>query len=59
MDGGQGIARRCGALCLTETNKITAIDHIVFRVKDVRSMFRFYEDVLGAHVEREVHLANI
>jgi len=46
-------------LCLTETNKITAIDHIVFRVKDVRSMFRFYEDVLGAHVEREVHLANI
>jgi len=38
---------------------IAAIDHIGFRVKDVRSMIRLYEDVLGAHGEREVHLANI
>jgi len=33
---------------------LAAIDHIVFRVKDMAAMIRFYEDVLGARVEREV-----
>ncbi|MDG2002391.1 MAG: VOC family protein [Novosphingobium sp.] len=34
--------------------KLAAIDHVVFRVKDVAAMIRFYEDVLGAKVERDV-----
>jgi glyoxylase I family protein len=33
---------------------LTAIDHVVFRVKDMARMIRFYEDVLGARVEREL-----
>lgn len=33
---------------------LTAIDHVVFRVEDMQAMIRFYEDVLGARVEREV-----
>jgi glyoxylase I family protein len=33
---------------------LAAIDHVVFRVKDMAGMIRFYEDVLGARVEREV-----
>ncbi len=33
---------------------IAAIDHVVFRVKDMAAMIRFYRDVLGARVEREV-----
>lgn len=33
---------------------LVAIDHVVFRVKDMAAMIRFYEDVLGARVEREV-----
>lgn len=31
---------------------IVAIDHVVFRVRDVPAMLRFYEQVLGARVER-------
>ena len=34
--------------------KLSAIDHVVFRVQDMAAMIRFYEDVLGAQVEREV-----
>jgi len=34
--------------------KLAAIDHVVFRVKDVSRMIRFYESVLGARVERKV-----
>ena len=33
---------------------LAAIDHVVFRVKDMAAMIRFYQDVLGARVEREV-----
>lgn len=33
---------------------LTAIDHIVFRVVDVPGAIRFYEDVLGARLERSV-----
>ena len=31
---------------------IAAIDHAVFRVRDMEQMIRFYEDVLGTRVER-------
>jgi len=31
---------------------IVAIDHVVFRVRDVPAMLRFYEAVLGASLER-------
>jgi glyoxylase I family protein len=31
---------------------IVAIDHVVFRVRDVPAMLRFYETVLGARLER-------
>jgi catechol 2,3-dioxygenase-like lactoylglutathione lyase family enzyme len=33
---------------------LSAIDHVVFRVTDMARMIRFYEEVLGARVEREV-----
>lgn len=33
---------------------LAAIDHVVFRVRDVPAMIRFYEDVLGARLERSV-----
>ncbi|MCB2050857.1 MAG: VOC family protein [Novosphingobium sp.] len=33
---------------------LTGIDHVVFRVRDVPLMRRFYEDVLGARLERSV-----
>jgi len=31
---------------------IVALDHVVFRVRDVPAMLRFYERVLGARLER-------
>ncbi|MCB2049171.1 MAG: VOC family protein [Novosphingobium sp.] len=31
---------------------LVAIDHVVFRVRDVPAMLRFYEQVLGARLER-------
>jgi glyoxylase I family protein len=31
---------------------IVALDHVVFRVRDVPAMLRFYEQVLGARLER-------
>ena len=34
--------------------RLAAIDHVVFRVRDIGRMVRFYEDVLGAMVERRV-----
>lgn len=34
--------------------KLTAIDHVVFRVQDMDRMIGFYRDVLGAEIEREV-----
>lgn len=33
---------------------LAAIDHVVFRVQDVPAMIRFYEDVLGAWLQRSV-----
>jgi len=33
---------------------IVAIDHVVFRVCDVPAMLRFYEEVLGAKIERRL-----
>ena len=33
---------------------LTAIDHVVFRVRDMAAMTAFYETVLGARVERRV-----
>ncbi len=33
---------------------LTAIDHVVFRVADLSGAIRFYEDVLGAKLERSV-----
>lgn len=33
--------------------RLAAIDHVVFRVKDMARMIRWYGDVLGAEVERE------
>lgn len=33
---------------------LAAIDHVVFRVRDVAAMIAFYENVLGARVERRV-----
>ena len=33
---------------------LAAIDHIVFRVRNMAAMIAFYEDVLGAHEERRV-----
>jgi glyoxylase I family protein len=33
---------------------IVAIDHVVFRVRDVSTMLRFYETVLGARLERKL-----
>ena len=33
---------------------LTAIDHVVFRVSDVAGAIRFYENVLGARLERTV-----
>ena len=34
--------------------RLAAIDHVVFRVKDMAAMIRWYGEVLGAGVEREV-----
>ena len=34
--------------------RLAAIDHVVFRVRDMARMVAFYEDVLGARVERRV-----
>ncbi|MDH3597272.1 MAG: VOC family protein [Rhodospirillales bacterium] len=34
--------------------RITGLDHVVLRVRDVRRMLRFYSEVLGCAVEREV-----
>lgn len=31
---------------------LLAIDHVVFRVKNMEAMIAFYEKVLGAHVEK-------
>jgi catechol 2,3-dioxygenase-like lactoylglutathione lyase family enzyme len=31
---------------------LVALDHVVFRVRDVPAMLRFYEEVLGARLER-------
>ena len=31
---------------------IVALDHVVFRVRDVPTMLRFYDEVLGAKLER-------
>ena len=31
---------------------LRVIDHVVFRVKDMDAMIRFYENVLGARVEK-------
>lgn len=31
---------------------IVALDHVVFRMRDVPTMLRFYEQVLGARLER-------
>ena len=33
---------------------IVALDHVVFRVRDVPAMLRFYEQVLGARLERTI-----
>lgn len=33
---------------------LTAIDHVVFRVRNMDRMIEFYRDVLGARVEREL-----
>lgn len=33
---------------------LTAIDHVVFRVKDMECMIRWYANVLGARVEKEL-----
>lgn len=33
---------------------IKAIDHVVFRARNMEAMVRFYEDVLGARIERQV-----
>ena len=33
---------------------LAAIDHVVFRVKDMQAMIRWYGEVLGARVEREL-----
>lgn len=33
--------------------QITGIDHVVFRVRDLAKMQRFYRDVLGCTVERD------
>ena len=33
---------------------LVAIDHVVFRVRDVAGAIRFYEDVLGARLERSL-----
>ena len=34
--------------------QVLGIDHVVLRVRDVQRSLRFYCDVLGCHVEREV-----
>jgi catechol 2,3-dioxygenase-like lactoylglutathione lyase family enzyme len=34
--------------------RVTGLDHVVLRVRDVGSMVRFYSEVLGCAVEREV-----
>ncbi|MCX7865215.1 MAG: VOC family protein [Novosphingobium sp.] len=34
--------------------RLVAIDHVVFRVRDMAAMIGWYGRVLGAHVEREV-----
>ncbi len=34
--------------------RLSAIDHVVFRVTDMAAMIRWYGEVLGAQVEREV-----
>ncbi len=34
--------------------RITGLDHVVLRVRDVGRMVRFYSEVLGCAVEREV-----
>jgi catechol 2,3-dioxygenase-like lactoylglutathione lyase family enzyme len=34
--------------------RVTRLDHVVLRVRDVARMVRFYSDVLGCAVEREV-----
>ena len=34
--------------------EISQIDHVVIRVRDIQSMLRFYLDVVGCTVEREI-----
>lgn len=34
--------------------EIAQIDHVVIRVRDIQSMLRFYLDVVGCSVEREI-----
>lgn len=34
--------------------KIKALDHVVLRVRNLDTMIRFYRDVLGCNVEREL-----
>lgn len=51
MDGRPGTAGRGGP---GEVISIKAIDHVVFRARNMEAMVRFYEDVLGARIERQV-----
>lgn len=34
--------------------RLAGIDHVVFRVRDIAAMITFYEQVLGASVERRI-----
>lgn len=38
---------------------VTGIDHVVFRVRDLEAMIRFYADVLGVHEERRMDEAGL
>src|SRR4051794_16015006 len=35
--------------------RVTGLDHVVLRVSDMDRAIRFYEQVLGLHVERRLH----
>lgn len=60
MDGRQGASGRSRSRRLRMASAeespihLTAIDHVVFRVADLSGAIRFYEDVLGARLERSV-----
>ena len=43
-----------GAIPADRPINLAAIDHVVFRVKDVAGTIRFYEDVLGAKLEKSI-----